>query len=191
MKSKLIALTLAGMTFAVVSASAQMEPAVSCTAPATGTVVVPLMCDAARGMNLGNNLRRGVITVVDGTAGTQTAGFKIIGDDEDLVKINGATAALAFQTSPNQPGHIVSTSPGQTTTLAPIPGSFQYWTGTGADINTATQTVTGPGLPNGLDWNESPGNGSRFFYVGASFQPAADQQRGLYVGTVTLDVMYF
>ncbi len=191
MSGKIFLLAVSGVLALSINASAQIDSnCVECVAAASGTVIVPLRCEGSRAMLLGDNMLRGQTTVVNGvTPGTQTAGFKVVGDDEDLVKICGASAMLSFDLTPNQPGHIVSTSPGQTTTLTPT--NYQFWTGTGSDINTAVQTITGIGNPHGLDYNESPGNGSRFFYVGASFMPAADQQRGRYEGTVTFDVQYF
>ena len=144
-------------------------------------------------MNLGNNLRRGQTTVVDNTNGTQTAGFKIIGDDEDWVKVTSIAIGLKFDTSPTQQGHIVSSTPGQTTTLNPEPGSIKLWTGIGGTVGTAnaSQVATAMNAAHGLDWNENPGNGSRYFFVGASFKPANDQQRGRYEGKVEIDVVYY
>jgi hypothetical protein len=156
------------------------------TTGAYGTVSVPMSVTSERDMQVGD-MQRGAAKTVDmgstvpATNGTIPAQFRITGDQNDWYVVQSASAVLTWVPQPGQ-----SPAPGDVTTM------------TGTALTNKAYTVNGPtgesaaanaaayqlGGLNGVNAGES------YLWIGATFTPAASQQRGNYQGTCVVTVAY-
>lgn len=159
------------------------------TAPVHAAVSVDLKIEDLRGMEVGIIKRLETKVVPHGfdhPSGMKTAQFEVLGDQNDIFVVQGATGHMSFIPGP---GYVPAV--GDVTTMDGTNPTFSAWLEDLANgENLAAGDVKLPGAQWALLGNDGDLWGKMFLWVGMTWNAHKYQQRGNYAGDVVVTLAY-